>query len=374
MPQAASGNPGGSGPSHGSPPLRTCNTPFVKVPRSIGFVNRHPWRERWCAFAIFSLPPSAAFWVWFFAAVLPHIPAKFHGLVYAMPISSLWITFGPLLMQQGEFNLERLLSAFNKAGEQEGWKFSDIQSGIDRADRIYYWVTIPLGIGAAAALFFAFHALAPIIALHSVPERVVGLFVVADIGFVSASGIWGVFMAISVVREATKNAKVAWQPFRSDVPETISQLYSFVWSVAVIFSVGSVFLPGLLVIHSKIPPVAGAIVLVFVVLLFIGGFLLFSIPQFMLFRMAQKQRDRALDTLAPLIERSISQFGTINQDGPFRVIGFCYSVSTILRLRSAIAEQSPAPLFSTLARASTTLALPVLLTLIPVVAGLLAKK
>lgn len=373
MVQLGGATPNKSGSSQSPPSLRGRNTPFVKVPRSISFVDHHPWRERWCAFVIFSLVPTAAFWIWFFVAVLPHIPHKYHGLSYAMPISSLWITFGPILMQQGEFNLERLLKAFNKAGETEGWKFSNIQSGIDRADRIYYWVTIPLGLGAALSLFFAFHALAPIIALHSVWERLVGIFVVFDIGFVSASGIWGVFMAISVVREATKNVRIIWHPFRSDVPEAISQLYSFVWSVAIIFSVGSVFLPGLLVIRPQIPPVAGAIVLVFVILLFVGGFLLFSVPQLMLYRMAQQQRDQALDRLAPLIERSISQFSTIDQHEPMKAIGSYYSLTTILRLRSAIAAQNPAPVFSTLGRASTTLALPVFLTLVQVASGLLKK-
>ena len=148
-------------------------------------------RERLCAFALFSLVPTACFWVWFLLAVLPHIPNKFAGAKYAMPISSLWITFGPLLMQQGEFNLEKLLRALDKAGEQEGWKFADIQSAVNRADRIYYWFTVPMGIGAAAALFLAFPPLAPIIALHTPQESLSACLLWQSIGWVSASGIWG---------------------------------------------------------------------------------------------------------------------------------------------------------------------------------------
>lgn len=283
-----------------------------------------------------------------------------------MPISSLWITFGPILMQQGEFNLERLLGAFNKVGEQDGWKFSDIQSPVDRADRIYYWVTIPMGVGAALALLVAFPDLSSIIALHSVPERIAGIFVVADIGFVSASGLWGVYMAISVVRGATKNATVVWRPFRAAVSEAVSQLYSFVWSVAIIFSVGNVFLPGLLVIRTEIPPTAAAIVLIFVVLLFIGGLLLFSVPELMLFNLAQKQQGQALDGLAPVIERAISQFETLDQKNPLGILAFCYSVSTILQVRSTIATQNPAPVFSAVTKAATTLAFPIILILIQV--------
>ena len=146
-------------------------------------------------------------------------------------------------------------------------------------------------------------------------------------------------MAISVVRGATKNARIAWQPFQATPPAAISELYSFVWAVAVIFSVGSVFLPGLLVIRSQLPPAGAAIVLVFVVLLFAGGFLLFSVPQFMLYKLAQDQRDRVLDRLVPIIERHISQFEGINHQEPLKVFGSSVSLWTVLHLRSQIASQ-----------------------------------
>lgn len=353
--------------------LTARSSPYVSVPRSIGFVAGHLWRERICTFTVFSALPTAAFWFWFITDVLGHIPRRYSGVAFALPLSSLWITFGPILMQQGEFNLERLLCVFNSAGEKDGWSFSDIQSGIARAGRIYYWFTIPMGVGASLALALAFRPLTPIIALQTPLARLSGLLVLFAVGFVSASGILGVFMALSVVRGATKNANVIWLPFRSGVPDAITELYSFVWSVAVIFSAGSVYLPILLVIWPQLPTVAGAIVIIFMILLFAGGLLLFSVPQLMLYRLAQTQRDRALDKLAPLIEQSISQFESAGLAETEKSLGASYSLVAALRLRAAVADQSPAPVFNTLGRAAATLALPIFLTLIQVMAGLLKK-
>jgi hypothetical protein len=340
---------------HAKPPAQALTTrpsPFVTIPRNISFVKGRPWRERLCTFALFSFLPTVFFWIYFSLSVWPHISHAYSGLRIAAPFTSLWITFAPLLMQQGEFNLERLIKAFNDDGPAAGWNHDDIQQAIDTGSRAYYWITVPLAVMAAGAILAAYPALSSAIPLNTYSEAG-GVFDLLITGFTSASGIWGIYTALSVIRGATRRAAVTWHPFRSEHPQGITHLYSFTWSTALIFSAGSVFLPALLV-------------LAFIALLFIGGLVLFSVPALMLYKMAQDQQAHALDQLAPVIEKNISELEESDQHTPASLIKTHYALSSALQVRAAIAAQNPAPVFNTLARAATTLALPLFLTLIQI--------
>ena len=337
--------------------LRTYYTPFTAIPRSISFVAGRIWRERLCTFAIF--------WIYFSASVWPHMSSAYSGLRIAAPITSLWITFGPLLMQQGEFALERLIQALNDDGPDAGWNFNDIQRAIDTAGRLYYWITVPLTILAAGAILAAYPALSAAIPLDTY-SRAGGVFDLLVTGFAAGSGIWATSTAVAVVRGATRRATVSWHPFRSESPHGLTQLYAFTWSVAVIFSAGSVFLPALIVLRQRLGAIPSTIVLVFTVLLFAGGLILFSVPAFMLYKMAQRQQARALDRLAPIIEAGISKLEKTDHQTSASLVRVHYSVTTALQLRAAITAENPAPVFSTLARAGTTLVIPLFLTLVQI--------
>lgn len=164
-----------------------------------------------------------------------------------------------------------------------------------------------------------------------------------------------------------------WHPFRSKKPNGVTQLYSFVWSVAVIFSVGNVFLPGLLVVRQRHGGIPGLIVLIFVILLFTGGLLLYSVPALVLYMMAQRQQDVVLDRMAPFIERNMARLETLDTRS-YSILSVYYSLNSALQLRSAIAAQSPAPVFNLIARAGTTLALPVFLVLLQFATTLIKLK
>jgi hypothetical protein len=274
-----------------------------------------------------------------------------------------------MLMQQGELNLERLIAAFNRDGSSVGWNLADIQSALRRADRVFYVLTIPVGIAATIALWYAFPSLSPIIAVQTSFNKFCGLVTVLIVGFVSGSGIWGILMVLSIVRGATRRATVMWQPFKSRQPEGVTELYSFIWSVAFIFSTGGTFLPALLIVRSRLPFAADIIVSTFVAFLFLGGLLLFSIPAYMLYQFARTQRDQTLDVLTPVIENSLSAVRALDKQNADEVLRIHYSLETALRLRAAILAESPAPVFSTLARGVTTLILPIFLTVIQILSS-----
>jgi hypothetical protein len=133
-----------------------------------------------------------------------------------------------------------------------------------------------------------------------------------------------------------------------------------------IFSAGSVFLPALYVLRQRLGAIPSTIVLVFAAVLFLGGLVLFCVPALMLYKMAQQQQARTLDTLAPVIETSITRLGQADRQTTVGILRTHYTLTTALQLRDAIAAQNPAPVFSTLARAATTLVIPLFLTLIQI--------
>jgi hypothetical protein len=134
------------------------------------------------------------FWLYFILSVWPHITPAYSGLRIAAPVTSLWITFAPLLMQQGESGLEHLVQAFNDDGPDAGWNYDDIQRAIDAAARAYYWITLPLAGIAGAAILAAYPTLANAIPLNTYSEAG-GVFDLLITGFTSASGLWGIYTA-----------------------------------------------------------------------------------------------------------------------------------------------------------------------------------
>jgi disulfide bond formation protein DsbB len=341
-------------------------SPMTGIPRGIRWVAGHQGRERLCTFCIFSLVPMLLFWAWYMLAVRHNIRSDYHYLSYTMPVSSLWIAFGPMLVQQWEFNLERLIATFNATGETDGWNLKDIQRSIDRADRTYYWFTLPLALAASLALLLAFPALASIITIRGFLAKLAGILVILAVGFTSASGIWGAVKALLVVRGATRRAKIAWLPFRSQQAGGIHEVYLFTWTTAVFFSAGSVFLPSLFVVQTQLPTTAKVIVWIFAALLFAGGLVLFTVPARMLYRLGQTQKGKVLDTLAPPLEAGMSAVADPGQQSTERLEQLGHAVEIALKLRREIGNQSPAPVFNFVARAAATLVLPILITLIQV--------
>jgi hypothetical protein len=317
-------------------------TPFTSLARKLSITHGRPRRERLCTFVVFALLPTVLFWIYFTVSVWPHLTAAYAGLRVAGPITSLWITFGPLLMQQGEFQLEHLVRELNADGPDAGWDFTGIQHALNRAGRMYSWITIPLTLVSGLAIGLAYPTLRAAIPLSRWSE-LGGIFDLLITGLTSASGIWAMYAAVSITRAATRHTTVTWRPFRSERQSSLVQLYTFVW---------------------RLGAIPGGIVLTFVILLFLGGLILFSVPATMLYQMAQQQQARALDELAPLIEDNISKLTKPGQHPPLTSMNVRYTLETAFQVRAAIAAESPAPVFNLIARAATTLVLPVVLTII----------
>jgi hypothetical protein len=349
--------------------LVTWFSPFTSVPRALRRVRRTTRRQRVAGFCLFALVPSVLFWWWYLTAVQHRLPHEAGSLAYAMPAAAAWVALAPVLMQHGEFVLERLVKAFARMGGYTGWNLEAMQRELDRMDRAYYAVVLPLGLLPPLALALSYRQLGGILPIGSTLDRVAGLAVITAVGLASASGLWGAAKALLLVAVATATATPTWQAFHSDRIWGLRQLYSFAWSEGTIFSFGALFIPAMLAVQPRLSAASKVIVWCFVVLLLVGGLALFSVPTLLLARLAQRRKDAALDALAPLIADAIADAQKIDRLPLTRAMRARWRLDAMLRLRQEMVSAAAAPFsFDYIARASATLVLPALLTAAQIVA------
>jgi hypothetical protein len=130
--------------------LTSLYSPLTQLALRLPWFRSNRARQRLAIFVIFSLVPTAVFWGWYLLKGRHGIRHDFHNLSFAMPVTSLWITFGPMLMQHGEFGLQKLVTSLNATASGGRWDLGAIQKAVDRADDLFYWITLPITAAAVA--------------------------------------------------------------------------------------------------------------------------------------------------------------------------------------------------------------------------------
>lgn len=350
------------------PALRTWVSPYTSVPRLLSWARRSRPRQRLATVAIFALVPTALFWWWFTTAVVDRMNGHPPTMRWAIPTAALWVTISPLLMQQAEFRLEKLLHEFGRYGPRAGWDLDAIRRCVGWWDRAFYPLVLPVGLAPLLALSLSFRPLDTVIPVHSGWQRAAGLVVIGAVGLCSAAGIWGISKAIALVYAATSHAQLRWTPFRTERAWGIRQLYAFAWVEGLMFSCGALFVPAMLGVQPQLTAASKVIVWTFVVLLFIGGLTVFSIPVWLLYRLSRDSQERALDSFAPAIEDAVRVVAAPGGSTHALIERELARLDVTLRLREVIAATEPAPFsFGYVGRAATTLLLPIALTVVQVV-------
>lgn len=341
-------------------------SPAIRVPRAVGWTGGSRWRERLLAFAIFTLAPSIAFWWWFLTGVRHDVGHSYHALLYAMPLASTWLIIGPLLMQQWEFNVEYVLARLEATKSDGGWDLATVRRAARDADRGYWWFVIPMTVTAPVAFWLAYPAYESQLALHGATQQVTGLAVVLVLGAIDSNGWWAAYKSIALVRAATRHVAATWRPFGPVTPTGLAELTRFCWSTAIMFSAGSVSLPALYIIQARLSAGARTIITAFVVLLVLGGLLLYTLPISWLRRLGESQKRKSLALVTPVLARALREVGRLDQQTPAEVQRRWYSFDMAMRLRMEITAQNPVALPGLVTRAATTLILPVLLTVLQI--------
>lgn len=355
------------------PTVTTRLTPYTGLPRGPPWFVKTLWRQRLANFLMFSAVPTVLFWTWYASGGGDHIPADYRLLRIAAPLSGLFVLIGPLAFQQGEFVYERLLRSISEDGAEGGWDLFSVQQEIDQLDRIYYRVTVPLAVAVATTIGYVFNEIRDIAPLTSTFAKVGAVVVLAFVGFVTATAIWGAIKVTIIINTITKTANPKWYPFRAE-PQGLHELFRFAWSEGVIFSLGNVTAPALLIVMPRVSTAAKIISWGFITLTFVGGLLLLGVTSRWLFTLANRQQSDALDRLAPTLERLADQVPDVTRMPGSEVARLHHSLETVLLLRQHIQNSTPAP-FSrrTVLAATTTLVIPTLLTILQIVASKLLK-
>jgi len=336
---------------------------LIRLPRRVPWAAGHRGRERACTFGIFALGPTIVFWAWFLAAARHSMSHAYRGLELAMPVSALWITFGPLLMQQWEFNLERLSRVLIASRTADLWDLTAMRRAAERADRGYLPFVLPMTIAAPIALWLAYPSYQADLSIRGPISKAGGLAVILFVGFVNANGMWGAYKSVQVVRAVTSTAHPTWYPHRASQPPGMRELARFSWSTALMFSAGAVFLPSLIIVQARLPMAPRLIVLLFVAVLFAGGLALFAVVFVRLGQLAQAQQGKAIDHVAASIERvEIALQQAQLHHNALEILALSAQLRSLLTLRGAIQATDPLPLHQLLSRAASTLLLPLVLT------------
>jgi len=148
------------------------------------------------------------------------------------------------------------------------------------------------------------------------------------------------------------------------------ELFRFAWSEGMIFSIGNVTAPALLIVMSRLSITAKIISWAFITLTFAGGLLLLGVTSYWLLTLANRQKNDALDRLAPPLERLAYQVPNVTNMPSSEVTQLHDSLQTMLLLRQHIQNSTPVPLFCrTVFAGITTLVIPVLLTVLQIAAS-----
>ncbi|NGO09720.1 hypothetical protein G5C60_19465 [Streptomyces sp. HC44] len=343
-------------------------TPFTEIPRRIPFFSANRHRQRLGNLLTFGLAPTLAFWAWFLFDVQDKIVGDFSSLRLAIPLAGSLITLAPLLMQHGEFMEEDLLAEFNREGTLEGWDLPAIQHRLNKIDRLYYHIVLPLGLLAAVALLASVATVDSIIPVRGGWETAAGLIVVTHFGLTAASGAWGFMKALAVIPAAAATVRLRWSPYRSTPSKLIDKAYSVLQVMGVIFSTGTLMIPVLLIIREHLSATSQVIVLIYVAYLFAGGLGFFTIPSIYIYRLLERHKEEALDQLAPQMEALVLRLRHADRLPLDEAARVYYSLQALSQVRGEMAAQhSLPPPMRTLTRSATTLVLPILIAVFQVV-------
>jgi hypothetical protein len=320
-------------------------------------------RERAANFALFALLPSVLYWSWYLGPGNDNIPADYQALEIAAPLSGILITFAPLVFQQGEFIYEKMLGAIAADDEAAGWDIAAIQRAIDRVDGVYHRLTLPLAAlvgGSVGYVMYQIRDIAPI----GAPAGLAGEAVVlACLGHVTATGIWGAGKVLLVLRATAASANPHWKPFRTPTPG-FQYLFRFAWINGVNFSLGNCTVPALVVVWPRLNRTSQTISAAFIVLTAVGGLLLFCLTTWWLNSLSQRMRNDAVAELTPHIETLSQNLARLDQLSASEVLRTRHGLDAVLTLRRQLLAEYPAPQVRTVFRASTTVLLPVALLLL----------
>lgn len=250
-------------------------TPFTVLPRRLADSTfaQIAWN-----LLLFSAVPTGLFAYWIYVNGTSAVPPDLAGVRLALPLAGVWVLATPVLMYWGEHAGARWVGAMANDSEP-GWNVQRVRGWKKRVDRLYYPTAL---LGAAGAMVVIAAAPPRVRGLIPLPDgwywTAVSLLVFGYFGFIAMGGLNGVIRWVVVVAAAVTGTELRWHPLRPVGRPVVAGCYRISLMFGVFLSCGALFVPALLLVVPELSLAAQAVIWVFITLLLVGGFLIFTIP------------------------------------------------------------------------------------------------
>jgi len=264
-----------------------------------------------------ALPPMIVFILWFLQGFLGESSNAFRSgqFTWAIPVASLWILFGPLLMTLGELEFGKTVRELRRT-RNDGWPIEHIEFCVSRVNRIAWLIVAIFVMLTLVAYLLSEQWLETNLEVGErfSPSWWAGLFVLTHIGHVSGWGVWGVAKALTLTRIVSSSANYKsrskqlgvllppWTPFRSDQVPGMEAIATFAIRTALLFSAGSVMAPAIALTANKVSAVASIPLWIAILVLLLGSSALFIVPAVWISQLARWQKAEYVRRIATRFE------------------------------------------------------------------------
>jgi len=259
------------------------------------------------------------FILWFLQGFLGDSSNAFRSgqFTWAIPVGSLWILFGPLLMTLGELEFGKTVRELRRT-RGDGWPIEKIEFSVSRVNRMAWLIVAIFVMLTLVAYLLSEQWLESNLEVGErfSPSWWAGLFVLTHIGHVSGWGVWGVAKALTLTRIVSSSANYKsrskqlgvllppWTPFRSDQVPGMEAIATFAIRTALLFSAGSVMAPAIALTANQVSAVASIPLWIAISVLLLGSSALFVVPAVWISQLANWQKAEYVRRIATRFDLS----------------------------------------------------------------------
>lgn len=248
------------------------------------------------ASAVFGLVPTLLFVLWLGLEGAPGLAIT--QINWRMWLVVPFLPLSPALVLAWESTFLRLLTRAMAGDVEENWPLASLQEAIRRVDRLYWPVASSFTLACVGGFLWADRVQLNYTAGGA--WLVVAPLIVGFLGLHVGTAVWAAAKTLIVVRVALRPV-LAWNPYLARPAKAVEELSKLAYRTGVLFSLGAVFVPGLLSLLDGLSGLSRVLVYFLILLLVLGGFGIFALSTRWLNDQASRQREAALTRFAPFL-------------------------------------------------------------------------
>jgi hypothetical protein len=331
-------------------------TPFTVIPRLLArsTAGQVTWNV-----ALFVTLPTVLFLNFIIINNSTTLPTQYAELRLALPLAAVWVVASPLLMYSGERAGARWVASL-AADADFGWNVERVRAWKRRIDRFYYPTALIGAAAAVAALALALPNIRDVLPVPAVWGTAVQYFVFAQAGFTAMGGLHGVVRWIVVTRAAVSGTTLRWHPFRMPEHGSLARSYQLSLLLGIGFSSGAFFVPALLAVIPSLDIAAQYVLWGFIILLLMGGVLIFVVPMVTLVTALSKGKNLFLANLETPLSQLLDEIVRSVVSTDLAGLQRAHATERLMTIRAGVAAIRLIPAGQTIGRTLLTVVIPVI--------------